>query len=193
MQELNPKNGKEFCHRASQWAFDHYADLGYDVIFATVHGSYLYGTAHSESDVDFYVVVQEGKSSQKVFPDRTDVLLVSLDKFLELVAGGSHQAVEAPYSPYKVVGRDNPFSYLMGALRPPRNEFMRKCLSAARSFRGRVAEGGERNPEKLLLHAQRLEDSALAMLEGRYNPVYKELSPEIDYPQLPGKQKRGEL
>lgn len=177
MHELYPQRTTQFCYEASQWAYDHYANLGYDVLFATVHGSYLYGTAHENSDLDFYVVVQEGKNSQKVYDDGTDVLRVSLEKFLSLVNAGSHQAVEALYSPYKVVNPDNPYSHLVTALQPSRSGFMKKALSAASSFRHRLEETTDtKKAEKYARQARRLEQSALDMMDMRYNPVYTQFS-----------------
>ena len=177
MHELHPQKTTQFCHEASQWAYDHYTNLGYNVLFATVHGSYLYGTAHENSDLDFYVVVQEGKNSQKVYDDGTDVLRVSLEKFLSLVNTGSHQAVEALYSPYKVVNPDNPYSHLVTALRPSRSAFMRKSLSAASSFRHRLEETTDtKKAEKYARHARRLEKSAVDMMDMRYSPVYTHFS-----------------
>lgn len=177
MHELHPQKTTQFCHEASQWAYDHYTNLGYNVLFATVHGSYLYGTAHENSDLDFYVVVQEGKNSQKVYDDGTDVLRVSLEKFLSLVNAGSHQAVEALYSPYKVVNPDNPYSHLVTALRPSRSAFMRKSLSAASSFRHRLEETTDtKKAEKYARHARRLEKSAVDMMDMCYSPVYTHFS-----------------
>ena len=177
MHELHPQRTTQFCHEASQWAYDHYTNLGYNVLFATVHGSYLYGTTHENSDLDFYVVVQKGKNSQKVYDDNTDVLKVSLEKFLSLVNAGSHQAVEALYSPYKVMNPDNPYSYLINALRPSQSAFMRKSLSAASSFRHRLEETTDaKKAEKYARHARRLEQSAVDMMDMHYNPVYTHFS-----------------
>lgn len=177
MHKLHPQRTTQFCHEASQWAYDHYTNLGYDVLFATVHGSYLYGTAHENSDLDFYVVVQEGKNSQKVYDDNTDVLKVSLEKFLSLVNAGSHQAVEALYSPYKVMNPDNPYYYLINALHPSRSAFMRKSLSAASSFRHRLEETTDtKKAEKYARHARRLEKSAVDMMDMCYSPVYTHFS-----------------
>lgn len=168
-----PTRTASFCHDASQWAFNEYTEKGYDVIFATVHGSYLYGTAHEKSDVDFYVVVSGGKGNQKKYEDDTDVIVINVEDFFARFWDGSHQAVEALYSPYAVWNNQSYYLSLLKALRPSWSAFMRKCLSASKSFRERAIEGEKGNPEKLNRHADRLEESAVAMLEGRYTPVYR--------------------
>ena len=55
---------KQFCYEISEWLVDN-IDRN-DVIMGTVHGSYLYGTAHKDSDLDLYVVVEKGKNKSKV-------------------------------------------------------------------------------------------------------------------------------
>lgn len=181
--QLKPQRTEEFCYQVSQYAYDTYAELGYDVIMATVHGSYLYGTAHSLSDVDFYVVVQEGKSKQKVYQDHTDVIMVTFEDFLSLINAGSHQAVEALYSPYKIVNFNSPYAAMLGALRPNKSAFVRKSLSAANSFRGRAeSEESKQKREKFLRHAARLEKSATDMCDGKYHPVYCDFSEQEKLP-----------
>lgn len=79
-------------------------------IFTTIHGSRLYGLAHDKSDYDFYTVVtndhkfEEGERGQRVrsFGDVTeDHVVITLGDFLKRVSTGSHQAVEALFSPVK--------------------------------------------------------------------------------------------
>lgn len=74
-----------------------------EVIFTTVHGSRLYGFAHAGSDYDTYTVTAatRGRLRQTVAPDGQDRVVADLDRFLELARSGSHQSVEALFSPVK--------------------------------------------------------------------------------------------
>lgn len=168
-----PERSTDFCYKASQWIYDLYQDRGYEVIFATVHGSYLYGTAHSKSDVDFYVVVKEGKGKQKKYKDNSDVILIDLNHFLKRINEGSHQSVEALYSPYAIWNEGSYYTPMLKRIHPSYTSFARKCLSASTSFKKRVENGEKGDITKMSRHARRLEESATSMLEGRYSPVYQ--------------------
>lgn len=74
-----------------------------DWIFRTIHGSHLYGTAHPRSDRDIYTVVPgDARTRHQVNEaEGTDNVVVSWDRYLELVRTGSHQAVEALFSPFQ--------------------------------------------------------------------------------------------
>lgn len=50
-----PELSAQYCYEISQWVFDNY-DRD-DVIFATVHGSYLYGTAHIRSLISIFMLL----------------------------------------------------------------------------------------------------------------------------------------
>lgn len=72
------------------------------LIFETVHGSHLYGVAHSGSDHDLYRVY-EGRThnlKQSIGPDG-DVVRGSLEAFVRRAITGSHQSCEALFSPVK--------------------------------------------------------------------------------------------
>jgi len=71
-------------------------------IFSTVHGSRLYGMSNDDSDYDTFTVVTGGrrKGRHRVNGDQ-DRVVVTLPRFLDLVTSGSHQSVEALFSPYK--------------------------------------------------------------------------------------------
>lgn len=71
-------------------------------IFRTIHGSHLYGFAHAGSDMDSYVVTTSSRSRphQSVRGD-ADVVRVGWNTFLAYATGGSHQSVEALFSPLK--------------------------------------------------------------------------------------------
>jgi len=168
-----PERSTDFCHKVSRWVYELYSDKGYEVIFATVHGSYLYGTAHSKSDVDFYVVVKEGNGKQKKYEDNSDVILIDLEHFLEKVKEGTHQSIEALYSPYAVWNDNSYYTPMVKRLYPSCTSFMKKCLSASTSLIERIESGGEKDIIKMSRHAKRLEESAISMLEGEYSPVYQ--------------------
>lgn len=74
-----------------------------DLIFMTVHGSHLYGMAHEGSDRDYYLVYEgtDPKLRQRVV-DGADVVRGTVDAFLTRAVSGSHQSVEALFSPFKV-------------------------------------------------------------------------------------------
>lgn len=173
-----PELTVEYCHVFSQWVFDNFGSD--DVLMATIHGSYLYGTAHENSDLDCYVVTLDGKNTHKEF--RTDngyildVRRNSLERYVELVGYGAHQAVEAFYSPYAVWNTTSVWYPFLRAQRTNLASFAKKCLSAADAFR----EQGELKPEKakkFFMHADRLEYGVEYALDhnGAYTPVWKDL------------------
>lgn len=173
-----PELTVEYCHVFSQWVFDNFGSD--DVLMATIHGSYLYGTAHENSDLDCYVVTLNGKNTHKEF--RTDngyildVRRNSLERYVELVSYGAHQAVEAFYSPYAVWDTTSVWYPFLRAQRTNLASFAKKCLSAADAFR----EQGELKPEKakkFFMHADRLEYGVKYALyhNGAYTPVWKDL------------------
>lgn len=80
-----------------------------ELIFTTKHGSHLYGLAHEGSDRDVFTVTtsRQTKARQSVITQdgvTTDVVRIGLDTFLTRIYEGSHQSVEALFSPYKVWG-----------------------------------------------------------------------------------------
>ena len=184
----------EYCRRVSialfEQASQHYSVTNSDgtvynpVLFATVHGSYLYGTAHAGSDLDCYLVVDGVKNKQSVNDAGVDTARFSTHKFLELVHAGSHQAVEALYSPYAVFNSRHPYYEMVQRLQPSVFNFMRKSMSAATSFSYRVAEElGVDHPDmipdnaaldyaqrKRLRHAKRLEAGVNTVLRGGFQP-----------------------
>lgn len=74
-----------------------------DVLFRTVHGSHLYGTAHEGSDRDYYVVVRDNPThktrfSRQTIRDGVDTNVVDLSTWLHYVEIGVPQACEALFS-----------------------------------------------------------------------------------------------
>ena len=72
-------------------------------IFTTPHGSRLYGMSNDDSDYDTFTVVTGGRNQKAKHrvKGNQDSVEVTLPKFLSLVTSGSHQSVEALFSPYK--------------------------------------------------------------------------------------------
>lgn len=173
-----PELSVQYCHMFSQWLFENYDND--NVLMATIHGSYLYGTAHKESDLDCYVVTLQGKDIQKEFITDNgyiiDIRCNSLERYVELLGYGAHQAVEAFFSPYAVWGKDSIWYPYLASQRISFASFAKKCLSAAESFRERAQLRPDK-AEKLLLHATRLEHSVEYILDnnGIYTPIYKKI------------------
>lgn len=72
-----------------------------DTIFSTIHGSHLYGMAHAGSDTDIFRVVRSSSQKAKHIVGDTDTVEMPLDVFLRRIREGSHQSVEALFSPVK--------------------------------------------------------------------------------------------
>lgn len=73
-------------------------------------GSYLYGYATPESDVDFFEVHSEGfirpddkhmivREAEQTIVSGVDVTRMTLDKFMEKARKGSHQALDSMFAP----------------------------------------------------------------------------------------------
>ncbi len=74
-----------------------------EIIFETIHGSRLYGLDHENSDRDSYVVTtSRRRKPRQTVQNGNDVVTVGISTFLEYAKSGSHQSVEALFSPYKV-------------------------------------------------------------------------------------------
>lgn len=80
------------------------------LIFKTVHGSHLYGLAHEGSDRDTFSVVTNDhdfgdrptRQTVRGFGDRVeDDLTFTLGEFMRRADKGSHQSLEAMFSPVK--------------------------------------------------------------------------------------------
>lgn len=172
-QEISkPQLTTEYCHKATQQVVKDMSEH-YPVVFGTIHGSYLYGTAHGASDVDFLVVVESGNNKSKVV-NGVDVQIYNLKTFTRLVALGSHQSIEALYSPYKVF-TNTVFRSLVEHMTVSSLHYYGKCLSAAHSFAARALED---NNVKAARHAYRLHNAAERALEhGDFSPVWRHYEP----------------
>lgn len=73
------------------------------LIFETVHGSHLYGLAHSGSDRDTYQVYEgAGTDLRQSIHEGEDVVRGDLRAFILRAESGSHQSCEALFSPVKM-------------------------------------------------------------------------------------------
>lgn len=63
----------------------------------TLHGSRLYNLHHSESDYDYYMVSDEGKTRQRIDGDQ-DAMHASMKDFMMFIQKPAPQALEALYS-----------------------------------------------------------------------------------------------
>lgn len=74
-----------------------------ELIFSTVHGSWLYGLAHEGSDRDVYYVYEgKGTKLRQSMQGDDDSVRGTLDAFLNRAIAGSHQSVEALFSNQKI-------------------------------------------------------------------------------------------
>lgn len=77
------------------------------VIFSTIHGSRLYGLAHEGSDRDTFTVTDNTSThARQTVNGDSDSVRVGFNTFLIRALGGSHQSVEALFSPYKEWNED---------------------------------------------------------------------------------------
>lgn len=75
------------------------------LIFETIHGSHLYGLAHGGSDSDIYRVYEgDGRDLRQTVVGDVDTVRGDLEAFLLRARSGSHQSLEALFSPVKQYG-----------------------------------------------------------------------------------------
>lgn len=133
-----------------------------ETILATVHGSYLYGLATPDSDVDlFRVVYGPGKTKQRT-EGGFDVVTVPLDHFLTNVFNGSHQSCEALFSPTKYVHPN--YEPFLAAIRVTGEDAFARYRRTIRAF--------SYGTPKQRRHSMRLGYNLKSLREeGRFNPV----------------------
>lgn len=176
-----PERTEEFCYAASQWLIENLDVDG--LICVTIHGSYLYGTAHEKSDVDFFAVYnndkkKKNKNKHKKVGD-LDVQLHSLSTFLKNIDEGATNASETLYSPYLTFVDDNPYKEMILSLRPSKYKMIKKMSGAKEGYLDIAERTAERDPyksQKCINHAKRMEDSIEKLLEGNWSPVWKSFS-----------------
>lgn len=168
----------EFCNAMSQWITKH---SGYsNTIFGTIHGSFLYGTAREDSDVNTFIVHVDDDSTVQVDSIEDEMELdvegVSLTKFIEGLENGNIAYVEALYSPYAFFSDDEIHKQLM-SVEIGKDKFSTQAIEKATEMRSTAEnEQDDSNALKYLRHAKRLETAAQTMHDGQYTPVWKTLS-----------------
>lgn len=141
-----------------------------NLIFETVHGSHLYGLANENSDRDvFFVTDSERRRSQHSYNESLglDQVRVGLTTFLRRASEGSHQSVEALFSPLKTYHQPE----------------YRDMIESYRVFGSEVFAKYERTIKKFCYgdfkrrrHACRLTlNLAELRKQGRFNPVMTDL------------------
>lgn len=138
-----------------------------DIIFSTIHGSLLYGLAHGGSDVDmFYVTNSVHPNARHSFTaNGIDQTRIGLNVFLHRIQEGSHQSVEALFSPIKQWS--------------PEYEYLRPMLDSYRIGGAEVFAKYERTVTKFCYgdfkrrrHAVRLNQNLQSLRKfGRFDPV----------------------
>ena len=160
----------------------HHRDIYFNIVLMTIHGSHLYGFETESSDVDIYIVVDFpqpeyahlNKTYTKQFIlenyDGTvnlDINVVGLNRWLQLVNEGAHQACEAFMSPYSYIS-EHYLPYYTGFVIPAQtviNRFVSTVkhftyngfgVSKRMSYEDAVASVGVKRNVKQLRHAARL-------------------------------------
>lgn len=176
MMYPQPHRTQKFCHDFSQWLLDELS-LTYDVVCSTIHGSYLYGIAHENSDIDGFVILSpqdnvHTKKEKNIMSHGLDIKVLDFHHFFHLIDNGSHQAVEALYSPYMKY-TNSPYAPMIRHAFPTISHTVNKAQSAAE---GHYHRGIIDDNRKMLTHYERLEDSAYQHVIGKYSPVWKNFS-----------------
>lgn len=139
------------------------------VMFKTVHGSHLYGLNHDASDVDFYVVVEDGKGkhfkAKQSIVDGVDSTVVGYNSFMEMCFKGVPQALEAMFSSKATVDE---FKALRQAYRAGGSSVTDVYLRTIFNFSRDRRRGGL----KYKKHAVRLALNLNSILDNeRFNPT----------------------
>jgi len=141
-----------------------------EIIFTTIHGSHLYGMAGPFSDIDTYVVTNSNaRAKQKVFGGE-DSVRIGWKHFVEYAFSGSHQSLEAMFSPRKVWNED--FKWLATYT----NSFYATGPDVIAKYERTIKSFAHADDFKRRRHAVRLWLNLQDLREyGRFNPV---LTPE---------------
>jgi hypothetical protein len=144
-----------------------------DLVFTTKHGSRLYGLATGESDEDTFTVTTsrhtKARQSVTIMPDGRviDTVRVGLEVFLHRVFEGSHQSVEALFSPYKMWGDSAAaiqYHHYLGGMRVTGRAVFEKYERTIKTF----CYGDYKRRRHAVRLSLNLRD---LRYEGRFNPV----------------------
>lgn len=144
-------------------------------ILRTLHGSHLYGLAHTESDTDTYEVVLEcSKNFAWNRNEDEDANHIHLSRFQQAVENGAPQALEALFSPVAEIepGWEAFFAGLRPGIDNARATYRRTIRNFGFGNGGRIGSAAERtDPVKLRRHALRLIYNLDDLVRrGRFNP-----------------------
>lgn len=132
-------------------------------LLKTIHGSYLYGLNHAESDEDFYIVVEGKAKSKQIIIDGTDTTVVGLTAFIEACHKGVPQALEAIFSMEASVDE---MKELRAGYKAVGSEVIATYLRTIKSF-----ATDKRGKDKMKRHAVRLALNLNEIIKrGRFNP-----------------------
>ena len=131
----------DYCAEITNCVFDQaVAQFGNAVLFATIHGSYLYGTATSSSDLDVYLVADNVPTRQALDEYGVDTITVSTKEYFRQLQIGATQAAEAHYSPYMRFNPTHPYAELLRRTVPNACGFIRGNATIARRDREAVID-----------------------------------------------------
>lgn len=144
-------------------------------LLRTIHGSHLYGLNHANSDRDEYIVVRSAPHAifQKI-EGELDLTIITLNEFQNKVFQGSHQALEALYSPYAEIHPH--FRRFFAQMRSGTEEARMRYRRAAKHFAFDFKPGDEpiipMDSFKKRRHAMRLALNLNTLMKHqRFNPV----------------------
>lgn len=130
-------------------------------ILVTIHGSHLYGLNHSESDVDFFRVVESKRRPTHRISGGFDVVTFGLKDFMLNVSSGSHQSCEALFSPKSYI--DPMYRPLFEGIRVTGEDVFNKYRRTIKKF--------SYGDDKRRRHAVRLGFNLAELRRtGRFNP-----------------------
>jgi hypothetical protein len=135
-------------------------------IFRTVHGSHLYGLDHADSDHDCFIVTLEDSGRVRhTVNSQWDTARVGWRTFLEHAQSGSHQSVEALFSPRKIYTREGErFRPLFDGMKITGRPVFEKYERTIHKF--------SHGDQKRRRHAVRLSLNLKGLREtGRFSPV----------------------
>jgi hypothetical protein len=135
-----------------------------EVIFTTIHGSHLYGLAGPNSDLDTFTVTTSQHGARQKVKGADDSVTVGWDAFLAYAFSGSHQSVEALFSPYKVWHSHPELAVMLDSYRITGRDVLEKYERTIRAFAHADDYKRRRHACRLWLNVQQLR------WWGRFNP-----------------------
>lgn len=90
---------KRYCYESSSW-MAHNCGVP-NVMMATIHGDFLYGTVEDDSFPIFYII-SEDNISMRLNIENREIIVVGYESFMDLLSEHNMDAIEARYSPYAV-------------------------------------------------------------------------------------------